>query len=83
MKQEGLKKSFVHAIQQKIFSGEYQIGQQMPPERELAAELGVSRSLVNTASWSLQARGLSALFPVRGALLRITSEMVRFRCSTR
>jgi DNA-binding FadR family transcriptional regulator len=39
MKQNGLKKSFIHTMQQKIFSGEYQIGQQLPPERELARSL--------------------------------------------
>jgi GntR family transcriptional regulator, transcriptional repressor for pyruvate dehydrogenase complex len=69
MKQEGLKKSFVHTIQQKIFSGEYQIGQQMPPERELAAELGVSRSLVNTGILELANQGFIRIIPRQGSIV--------------
>ena len=69
MKQEGLKKSFVHAIQQKIFSGEYQIGQQLPPERELAAELGVSRSLVNTGILELANQGFIRIIPRQGSIV--------------
>ena len=69
MKQEGLKKSFVHAMQQKIFSGEYQIGQQLPPERELALELGVSRSLVNTGILELANQGFIRIIPRQGSIV--------------
>ncbi|MDP3447051.1 MAG: FCD domain-containing protein [Eubacteriales bacterium] len=69
MKQEGLKKSFVHAMQQKIFSGEYQVGQQLPPERELAQELGVSRSLVNTGILELASQGFIRIIPRQGSII--------------
>ena len=69
MKQEGLKKSFVHAMQQKIFSGEYQIGQQLPPERELAQEHGVSRSLVNTGILELANQGFIRIIPRQGSIV--------------
>ncbi len=69
MKQNGLKKSFVHTIQQKIFSGEYQVGQQLPPERELAAELGVSRSLVNTGILELANQGFVRIIPRQGSVV--------------
>ena len=69
MKQEGLKKSFVHTMQQKIFSGEYQIGQQLPPERELALELGVSRSLVNTGILELANQGFIRIIPRQGSIV--------------
>ncbi|MBA4347251.1 MAG: hypothetical protein C0413_00135 [Clostridiales bacterium] len=69
MKQEGLKKSFVHAMQQKIFSGEYQIGQQLPPERELAQILGVSRSLVNTGILELANQGFIRIIPRQGSIV--------------
>jgi len=69
MKQNGLKKSFVHSIQQKIFSGEYSIGQQLPPERELAAELGVSRSLVNTGILELANQGFIRIIPRQGSVV--------------
>ncbi|HWQ06105.1 MAG TPA: FCD domain-containing protein [Feifaniaceae bacterium] len=69
MKQEGLKKSFVHDMQQKIFSGELQIGQQLPPERELAAQLDVSRSLVNTGIMELESQGFVRIMPRQGSVV--------------
>lgn len=69
MKQEGLKKSFVHSMQQKIFSGEYQVGQQLPPERELAVALGVSRSLVNTGILELASQGFIRIIPRQGSIV--------------
>lgn len=69
MKQNGLKKTFVYTMQQKIFSGEYQIGQQLPPERELAAELGVSRSLVNTGILELASQGFVRIIPRQGSVV--------------
>lgn len=69
MKQEGLKKSFVHEIQQKIFSGELRIGQQLPPERELAAFYGVSRSLINTGILELEKQGFVRIIPRQGSIV--------------
>ncbi len=56
-------------MQQKIFSGEYQVGQQLPPERELAAELGVSRSLVNTGILELANQGFIRIIPRQGSII--------------
>ncbi len=56
-------------MQQKIFSGEYQVGQQLPPERELAAELGVSRSLVNTGISELANQGFIRIIPRQGSIV--------------
>ena len=69
MKQNGLKKTFVHVMQQKIFSGEYAVGQQLPTERELAAELGVSRSLVNTGILELANQGFVRILPRQGTVV--------------
>ncbi len=69
MKQNGLKKSLVHTIQQKIFSGEYPIGELLPSERELAAELGVSRSLVNTGILELANQGFVHILPRQGTVV--------------
>lgn len=66
-KQEGLKKSFVYTMQCKIISGELQIGQQLPPERELAARMGVSRSLVNTGILELEEQGFVRISPRQGS----------------
>ena len=37
-----------------ILSGELQVGQQLPPERQLAQSMGVSRAVVNSgiAGWA-------------------------------
>ena len=68
-KQEGLKKSFVYTMQCKIISGELQIGQQLPPERELAAQMGVSRSLVNTGILELEEQGFVRVSPRQGSIV--------------
>jgi len=69
MKQDGLKKTFVHQMQQRIFSGELKIGQQLPPERELAAQLGISRSLVNTGILELADQGFVRIIPRQGSIV--------------
>jgi len=69
MKQEGLKKTFIHEMQQKIFSGELQIGQQLPPERELAVCYGVSRSLINTGILELERQGFVRIIPRQGSIV--------------
>ncbi len=69
MKQDSLKKTFVHSMQEKIFSGKYQIGQQLPPERELAAAYGVSRSLVNSGILELANQGFIRIIPRRGSIV--------------
>jgi DNA-binding FadR family transcriptional regulator len=69
MKQDGLKKTFVHTMQEKIFSGEYRVGQQLPAERELAAKLGISRSLVNSGILELANQGFVHIIPRRGSIV--------------
>src|SRR3954454_8829484 len=48
----------VHEIQDRIASGRYVPGQQIPPERELSAVLGVSRSVLREALSTLAGMGL-------------------------
>lgn len=47
-----------HHIEQQILDGELRVGSLLAPERELAAELGVSRTAVREALRTLQAQGL-------------------------
>ena len=42
-----LKDLFVQQLQGMILSGELAVGTQLPPERELARQMQVSRALVN------------------------------------
>lgn len=69
MKQDGLKRNFVLSMQRKILSGEYKIGQLLPSERELAAQLGVSRSLVNSGILELAEQGFIRIMPRRGSIV--------------
>ena len=45
-------------LRQSIFSGEYQPGQRLPNERELAEIFGTSRIIVREAIWDLKKSGL-------------------------
>ena len=56
-------------MQRKMFSGELQIGQQLPPERELAARYGVSRSLINTGLIELEKQGFVRMIPRQGSVV--------------
>ena len=41
------KAEFIHLMQAKILSGELKPGDRLPPERELALQVGISRGSVN------------------------------------
>ena len=55
-----LKSLFVSQLQDKILSGEIPIGTALPPERELAAQMQVSRAVVNSGLAELAEEGVSA-----------------------
>ena len=69
LKAESLKNIFVHEMQEKIFSGEVQIGEQLPPEREMAEMMGISRSLVNSGLLELESQGFVHRIPRRGTIV--------------
>lgn len=49
-----LKELFISNIEAKILSGELPVGQQLPPERQLAQSMGVSRAVVNSGIVELE-----------------------------
>ena len=55
-----LKELFISNIEAKILSGELPVGQQLPPERQLAQSMGVSRAVVNSGIVELENRGFWA-----------------------
>ena len=65
----GLKERFVQEIQRKIFAGELLPGEQLPPERELAAQMGISRSLVNVGILDLESKGFVDVVPRTGTFV--------------
>lgn len=69
MDQAGLKARFVREMQRKIFTGALSPGEQLPPERELAAQMGISRSLVNVGILELESKGFVKVEPRRGTFI--------------
>ena len=58
-----LKDLFVRQIQSKILSGELPTGTGLPPERELAMQMQVSRSVVNAGISELAKQGFLTVSP--------------------
>ena len=58
-----LKDLFINHIEAMILSGELQVGQQLPPERQLAQSMGVSRAVVNSGVAELERRGFLEVRP--------------------
>ncbi|HRS83857.1 MAG TPA: FadR/GntR family transcriptional regulator [Smithellaceae bacterium] len=64
---DSLKEIFVLRFEELILSGKIKIGEKLPPERELALQLGVSRPVVHEGLVELASRGLVSLRPRFGA----------------
>ena len=64
-----LKETCVQAILSKILTGELKPGDKLPPERELAENMGVSRSSVNHGIVELEAMGFLTVEPRRGTIV--------------
>lgn len=69
LRHESLKDSFVKQIQQMIFSGELKPGERLPAERDLAEQMGVSRSLANIGLLELESQGFLRIEPRRGSFV--------------
>ncbi|MGM9907734.1 FadR/GntR family transcriptional regulator [Limosilactobacillus sp.] len=57
---------FVKQLEEAILSGQLHPGEQLPSERELQAQLGVSRNVVNTALRRLASQNLILMKPRQG-----------------
>lgn len=64
-----LKELFVQQIQNRILAGELAVGQRLPPERELARMMQVSRAVVNGGLVELAQRGFLEIQPRQGAFV--------------
>ncbi len=69
IKNECLKEICAGRLEELILSGEVPVGHKLPPERELARQLGVSRPVVHEALLELANKGLIALVPRVGAVV--------------
>ena len=64
-----LKDLFIQDFEKLIFSGYFKIGDKLPPERELAQKMGVSRPVVHEGLVDLAAKGLVTMVPRRGTII--------------
>ncbi|MHB8107062.1 MAG: FadR/GntR family transcriptional regulator [Candidatus Cryosericum sp.] len=64
-----LKREFIGRFEGLILSGQLAIGQRLPPEREIASQLSVSRPVVHEGLLELAARGLVTIRPRHGAIV--------------
>lgn len=69
VKAQSLKEICARRLEALILSGALCAGQKLPPERELARQLGVSRPIVHEALVDMAAKGLVALIPRVGAVV--------------
>jgi len=66
---ERLYERIVEQIEQRILQGDLHVGDQLPPERELGAQFGVSRTAVREAVKALRQKGLLETYPGRGTFI--------------
>ena len=64
-----LNEQIVVQVEERILSGELKSGDQLPPERELVKQFGVSRTAVREAIKTLSQKGLIAVYPGRGTFV--------------
>lgn len=64
-----LKELFIQQMQHKILSGELPMGTRLPPERELARQMQVSRAVVNGGLTELASQGFLEIHPRQGTLV--------------
>ncbi len=67
IKNESLKEVCIRRFEELILSGALAVGERLPPERDLAKRLGVSRPVVHEALVDIAAKGLVSLTPRIGA----------------
>lgn len=66
---ESLKGSFIEVMKARILSGELKPGDRLPPERELAEEMGISRGSVNQGILDLERMGFLRIAPRKGTFV--------------
>lgn len=63
---ESLKSTFVEIIKSRILSGSLKPGDKLPPERDLAKEVGMSRGSINQGVLDLERMGFVTIVPRKG-----------------
>lgn len=66
---ERLYEQIVEQIEKRIVAGDLKVGDQLPPERELAEKFAVSRTAIREAVKTLREKGLIEIRPGRGTFV--------------
>jgi GntR family transcriptional regulator, transcriptional repressor for pyruvate dehydrogenase complex len=69
LKVQSLKEACIARLEELILSGELKIGERLPPERDFAARIGVSRPVLHEALVDLDAKGLVRIAPRHGVFV--------------
>lgn len=69
VKTESLKDICIKRFEGLILSGAFSVGERLPPERELAKKLGVSRPVVHEALVDIATKGLVTITPRKGTMV--------------
>ena len=64
-----LRELFVNELQNMILSGKLEIGSKLPPERELAESMKVSRAVINSGIAELEKKGFLVVRPRIGTFV--------------
>ncbi len=64
-----IKELFVDKTTELILSGKLAVGEKLPSERELAAEMGVSKTIVHLGLGELERMGFVSIIPRRGVFV--------------
>lgn len=64
-----LKEMFVRQIREMILSGQLSVGSKLPPEREIAKQMQVSRAVINSGFTELEKQGFLELHSRQGVFV--------------
>ena len=64
-----LKELFIRNIRENVLSGQLSIGTRLPPEREIAEQMQVSRTVVNAGLTELERQGFLEIRPRQGTFV--------------
>lgn len=64
-----LKDASINQLENLILAGEFKPGERLPSERELAAQMGISRPVLHQAILALDAKGLVQIAPRKGVFV--------------
>ena len=66
---QSISSAFLQELHKQIFSGELHAGDWLPPERDMAEQMGISRGSLHQAILALSHQGFVSIIPRRGTVV--------------